>query len=743
MTSSGGADYGASGGGGSWVALLRALLAQEEVLFGLLIAGSATQAWWQLYGVSRSLKALKSARETTIAELNGIPPAGGGGGASEFPRAAGGKAGGSGGWRRWFRRAPEQASGTGGGGFDGAGGSSSSGDKRSNGSGESSGYFTRLWRGNGGGESRPGKDDSSILSVRSDSSVGGTTGGGTTSSSSSSSSSGGLKWLLPVGRSKSDEGSSSQSAAAWGQRELGRGPSDASELADYTNPHELVLVRGSVQLSSSPSPPSSSSTSSSSPLSFSLPKLGAGKGSGAVGGGQGSGIELGSPPAAGAGPGCSPLLPVHGAKQPCAVVERSDVMLYSELHPLLGWVVKSEQVNLVRQSVPFSLADTSHLSAPRVDISLVGATQPLPLHTVYSHMQKADPSWGATALHVLIGKRLPVGLRTDERVLPINHELTAVGHVRRRSDGRPAIFASPKFPFFLFPESKAGMMQKLNQRWGSLLGWGVLLSAAAAGVIGLADVPLPAGQAAAAAADGAGRAGTMLSSGTAALLPPLPHFPPSPSPLPHTLSGRIAAGKSGGSGGSRWSRQSWKGGWRFSSRGSSRPHHLLLSSPLFPIRTYRRRQARRQWRQQLEQAEVERWMAILLERQQQTASPPPLLPLIPHQDVPAPASQAAVAAAVGAGRAGKVDGDSPREAAADRITSSSPPPYSPSGRTGAGKPGGSGGSSWSRQSWNDGWGFSSRDSSRQQEQEEWEQEEEQEQQEQEQQEQGQQEQGQE
>ncbi|CAI5510722.1 unnamed protein product [Closterium sp. Naga37s-1] len=447
MASSVGGDYGASGGGGSWVALLRALLAQEEVLFGILIAGSATQAWWQLYGVSRSLKALKSARETTIAELNGVPPAGGG--ASEVPRAAGGKAGGSGGWWRWFRRAPDQASGSGGEKLDGAGGTSSSGDNRSSGSSESSGYFTRLWRGNGGRESRPGKDDSSSFSVRSDTSGGGTS----TSSSSSSSSSGGLKWLLPVGRSKSEEGSSASSksaAAAWGQRELGQGPSDASELADYTNPHELVLVRGSVQLSSS-SPPSSStsasSASSSSPLSFSFPNLGAGKGSGAAAGGQGEGIGFGSSPVAVDGRGCSPLLPVHGPKQPCAVVERSDV-------------------------VPFSLAETSHSLAPRVDISLVGATQPLPLHTVYSHMQKADPSWGATALHVLIGKRLPVGLRTDERVLPINHELTAVGHVRRRSDGRPAIFASPKFPSLPIPETKAGMIQKLNQRWGCAAGVG-------------------------------------------------------------------------------------------------------------------------------------------------------------------------------------------------------------------------------------------------------------------------------
>ncbi|CAI5972707.1 unnamed protein product [Closterium sp. NIES-64] len=131
-------------------------------------------------------------------------------------------------------------------------------------------------------------------------------------------------------------------------------------------------------------------------------------------------------------------------------------------------------------------------------------------------------------MNTILHMYLPwVGLRTDERVLPINHVLTAVGHVRRGSDGRPAIYASPKFPYFLslvtkagmiqklnqrwgallgfpdtkagmiqklnqrwrtllFPETKAGMIQKLNQRWGAVLGWGVLLSAAAVGVIGLA-----------------------------------------------------------------------------------------------------------------------------------------------------------------------------------------------------------------------------------------------------------------
>ncbi|CAI5972704.1 unnamed protein product [Closterium sp. NIES-64] len=205
-------------------------------------------------------------------------------------------------------------------------------------------------------------------------------------------------------------------------------------------------------------------------------------------------------------------------------------------------------------------------------------------------------------------------------------------------------------------ETKAGMIQKPNERWGALLGWGGL--------------------------------GCML---TANLLyyPFLPSF----SSFPESKAGMIQKPNE------RWGAllgfPESKAGMiqRLNERWGA-----LLGWGGLGCMTYRLRQVRRQRRQQVEQGELERWMAILLERQQQTASPPPLLPLIPHQDVPAPASQAAVAAAVGAGRAGKVDGDSPREAAADRITSSSPPPYSPSGRTGAGKPGGSGGSNWSRQS---------------------------------------------
>ncbi|CAI7933085.1 unnamed protein product [Closterium sp. NIES-54] len=91
----------------------------------------------------------------------------------------------------------------------------------------------------------------------------------------------------------------------------------------------------------------------------------------------------------------------------------------------------------------------------------------------------------ATCRH-LTGKGLPLGLRTDERVLLINHEVTAVGHVRFGSDGRPAIFASPKLPYFLFSGTKVGMLQRLNREWGVLLGWCLLLSAAAVGLVGFA-----------------------------------------------------------------------------------------------------------------------------------------------------------------------------------------------------------------------------------------------------------------
>ncbi|CAI5994418.1 unnamed protein product, partial [Closterium sp. NIES-65] len=158
-------------------------------------------------------------------------------------------------------------------------------------------------------------------------------------------------------------------------------------------------------------------------------------------------------------------------------------ILQTEMHLPYGWVTTTPTHTIRSQkSVPFSLADTTHPLAPRVDISLVGATQPLPLHTVYSHMHKPSPSLGDAALHVLIGKRLPAGLRTEERALPINHLLTAVGHVKFGSDGRPAIVASPKLPFFLFSDSKAKMLQKLDRQCGVLLRCCLLLSAAAAGI---------------------------------------------------------------------------------------------------------------------------------------------------------------------------------------------------------------------------------------------------------------------
>ncbi|CAI5479897.1 unnamed protein product [Closterium sp. Yama58-4] len=181
-----------------------------------------------------------------------------------------------------------------------------------------------------------------------------------------------------------------------------------------------------------------------------------------------------------------PLLPDHGGQQPCAFMERTETILQPNLHLLYGWVMKPSHMIHIHKSIPFSLAENMHPSAPRVNISLEGATQRLPLYATYSHIRKAHPSWGDAVLRVLIGKPLPVGMHTEEKVLPINHEVTAVGHVRFGSDGRPAIFASPKFRYFLFSDTKAGMLQKLNHEWAVQLLVCLLLSAAAAVLVGFA-----------------------------------------------------------------------------------------------------------------------------------------------------------------------------------------------------------------------------------------------------------------
>ncbi|GJP85715.1 hypothetical protein CLOP_g15821 [Closterium sp. NIES-67] len=168
------------------------------------------------------------------------------------------------------------------------------------------------------------------------------------------------------------------------------------------------------------------------------------------------------------------------------IVERVDEMVYSELHALLGWRIKSERVNFFRSEVPFCLAESPDASAPRVNISLAKDPSqkhpPVPLVTLHAHLQKGLPPTLASAAHLLAGRRMPIGVRSEERVLPVNHALTAVGHVHISKGGRAALVPSPHLPFFLLNESRDAALQRLQQRQRDQVQRGALFALAAAAV---------------------------------------------------------------------------------------------------------------------------------------------------------------------------------------------------------------------------------------------------------------------
>ena len=102
-------------------------------------------------------------------------------------------------------------------------------------------------------------------------------------------------------------------------------------------------------------------------------------------------------------------------------------MLFSELNGLLGWATKAEQIDSRMAVHPFGLSSLSPPLPPPdpfsppsspspspfpafVNVCLEGlsANQKLPLAVVHAELQRTAPSWTATALHLLLGERLPV-----------------------------------------------------------------------------------------------------------------------------------------------------------------------------------------------------------------------------------------------------------------------------------------------------------------------------------------------
>ncbi|KAL3680253.1 hypothetical protein R1sor_023209 [Riccia sorocarpa] len=123
-------------------------------------------------------------------------------------------------------------------------------------------------------------------------------------------------------------------------------------------------------------------------------------------------------------------------------------------------------VTLSRRKVPFVLVGSkaSKPSEVYMHVELDDPPKhPLPLVTVY-HKLHPVPASSYTFFQTLFGRRYPVGLLDEEKILPVGQEVTAVGLIRAFADGDPIIFSSQHLPCFLnWIKYKARQRERLRR----------------------------------------------------------------------------------------------------------------------------------------------------------------------------------------------------------------------------------------------------------------------------------------
>ncbi|KAL3701116.1 hypothetical protein R1sor_019138 [Riccia sorocarpa] len=194
----------------------------------------------------------------------------------------------------------------------------------------------------------------------------------------------------------------------------------------------------------------------------------------------------------------SELLHSESGNQKGVYLERTQTCLYNEWRGifgwgyewkgLLGWGSLAEQVTLSRRKVPFVLVGSkaSKPSEVYVHVELDDPPKhPLPLVTVY-HKLHPVPASSYTFFQALFGRRYPVGLLDEEKILPVGQEVTAVGLIRASADGDPIIYSSQHLPCFLTGGTREQLLTELANGTRVLMWSGIAMSTVALGILGYA-----------------------------------------------------------------------------------------------------------------------------------------------------------------------------------------------------------------------------------------------------------------
>ncbi|XP_024398250.1 E3 ubiquitin-protein ligase SPL2 isoform X2 [Physcomitrium patens] len=158
----------------------------------------------------------------------------------------------------------------------------------------------------------------------------------------------------------------------------------------------------------------------------------------------------------------------------------------SEWRGLVGWGSVKEQFVVARRKVAFVLASNSEECSSEpiayIHVNMDVPKHPIPLLTVHHQFHPVSSS-SYTLLQAIFGRRYPVGLLDEERILQMGREITAVGILDSTPDGKPVIKPCSGLPIFLTECTREQLLMELARGTKMLLWLGVIATTFSAGVL--------------------------------------------------------------------------------------------------------------------------------------------------------------------------------------------------------------------------------------------------------------------
>lgn len=174
------------------------------------------------------------------------------------------------------------------------------------------------------------------------------------------------------------------------------------------------------------------------------------------------------------------------------ILQRTQTCIYNEWKGVFGWtadlrnmlsVSLKEHETSSTTMVRFILAESKKWPhADYVVVNMEGSNHPLPLTTVYQHLQPIS-STPYTFLQALCGLEYPVGMLYEEKILPLRKDITAVG-ICYPKNGTFEIKSCKDLPYFLSYLTKDQIMADLSFKTKVLLWSGLVFGTVAIGIIG-------------------------------------------------------------------------------------------------------------------------------------------------------------------------------------------------------------------------------------------------------------------